>query len=267
MSTKTKTALLLLLIATNPTSAWCGAMAGGSSEITQIANNIELFAIFGSEQAQLAQKARQIANEVQMINNQLTMYRNMLDNTAGLNSMQWGSVFNQLRSLATATQQGTAIAYSSSNMDAMYQQRYQGYQNYLNNNYDNNNFRSDYRTWYNSQRDGIHGALRSANLQHRQFRDEESTLEELQEMSQSAGGRMQALQVGHQISMQQARQTQKLRELVMAQTQMQGNYLASEAAKEAANQARSERFFTTPSGTVLGNEQQYDPSTISGTNY
>ncbi|AKH22412.1 hypothetical protein AAY24_18255 (plasmid) [Sedimenticola thiotaurini] len=254
------------MLVSGSASAGGGGLAGGATEITQLANNVELGAIFGEEAQQVAQQAQQLAHEIQMIQNQLNMYQNLLDNTSNLGSFIWGNVFSDLQALASAVQQGNAIAYSASNMNALWQQRYQGYSNYLAKTYGPGNFQSDYRHWYSTQRDGLHGALRSANLQSQQFATEEATLNTLENMSQTASGRMQAIQVGNQIAMQQVRQSQKLRELVMAQIQAQTNYLASEAEKDAANQARNEKFFSGASGVTVGNEAQYNPGNLSGTN-
>ena len=254
-----RTVAAVLMLISGSAFAGGGGLTGGATEITQIANNAELGAIFGEEAQQVAQQAQQLAHEIQMIQNQLNMYQNLLDNTSNLGSFMWGNVFSDLQALAAAVQQGNAIAYSASNMNTQWQQRYQGYSNYLANTYGPGNFRTDYQSWYSTQRDGLHGALRSAHLQSQQFATEEATLNTLENMSQTASGRMQAIQVGNQIAMQQVRQTQKLRELVMAQIQAQTNYLASEAEKDAANQARAERYFSGSSSTVTGDGQQYNP--------
>ncbi|MES9955801.1 MAG: P-type conjugative transfer protein TrbJ [Sedimenticola sp.] len=200
------------------------------------------------------------------------MYDNMQFNTRTLNRHTWGRVREQLVALAEASRTGNAIAYAADNLERLFSDRYRNYQGYLANTKGASapaNFRRDYRNWYNTQRDGIDGALRAANLQYKQFSSEERTLNTLQGLSETAQGRMKALQVGHQIAMQQVRQTQKLRALVMAQMQMQSNYLASEAAKEAANQAKAENFFTHDGETTLGNEKRWNPASenLSGASY
>ncbi|MES9965828.1 MAG: P-type conjugative transfer protein TrbJ [Sedimenticola sp.] len=200
------------------------------------------------------------------------MYSNMQFNTHTLNRHAWGKVKEQLVALANASRTGNAIAYAADNLEQLFSNRYKNYRAYLANTKGADgpgNFRRDYRNWYNTQRDGIDGALRAANLQYRQFSSEERTLETLQGLSETSQGRMKALQVGHQIAMQQVRQTQKLRALVMAQMQMQSNYLASEAAKEAANQAKAENFFTHDGETTLGNEKRWNPASenLSGVSY
>lgn len=239
-----------------------GGFTGGALEITQLANNVELVAIYGEEVTQVAKMVDQINNQITMIANQLNMYTNMLDNTGTLTSQIWGNVFPELQSLASVVQQGQAIAYSMSNLDSLFASRFQNYGDYMATSYGPSNYRTDYKDWYTTQRDGIHGALKSAQLQANQFGSEEATLNQLENMSQTATGRMRALQVGNQIAMQQVRQNQKLRELVMSQIQLQGNYLAAEASKDAARQARAEKFFGGPTGTIMGDGAQFDQSSF-----
>ena len=253
---------VLFIIASHAVAGGGGGLKGGALEITQLLNNVELGAIYTEEAHAVVQQATQIANEITMIHNQLNMYQNMLDNMTSLSTFEWGDVFTELKALQSAVQKGQAIAYSMANLDTAFKSRFQGYGDYFAATYGPGDFRTDYRDWYDTARDGIQGALSAANLQASGFTNEQSILAQLETMSQTSVGRHQALQVGHQISMQQVHQTQKLRELVMSQMQMQSNYLASEAAKDAANQARSERFFNTPSTVVTGNEATYDPATM-----
>ncbi len=255
--------VLLIGVVMQPTAyAGGGGLSGGALEITQIANNAELVGIYGEEITQVAKMVDQINNQITMISNQLSMYQNMLDNTGVLSTQVWGNVYPELQALANVVQQGQAIAYSMSNLDAQFSSRFQNYNNYVATSYGPSNYRADYKIWYTTQRDGIHGALRSAHLQASQFSSEEATLNQLENMSQTATGRMRALQVGNQIAMQQVRQNQKLRELVMSQIQLQGNYLAAEASKDAARQARAEKFYSGPTGTIVGDDVQFGPSSF-----
>ena len=91
--------------------------------------------------------------------------------------------------------------------------------------------------------DTIVASMRAAQLQERQFATEEELMNTLQLMGETAGGRMQAIQIGNQIAAQQVRQTQKLRALVMAQMQMQASFMAFQANEKDNDQARSEKYF------------------------
>lgn len=131
-------------------------------------------------------------------------------------------------------QQGQAIAYTMANVGQQFQVRFPDFNNWMNQNFGAQNFMQSYRQWYTTQRDAISGALQVANLQAGQFQNENQVMAQLNAMGNNAQGRMQALQVGAQIANQQVQQMQKLRQLVMSQMNMQANFMAAEAAKDAA---------------------------------
>lgn len=228
----------------------------GATEPTQLMNNFELVGIGAQEVQQVANQVTQIANQAQQIANQIQQIQNMVQNTMNIPNQIWGQIVPQLTQLANVVQQGQAIAYNMANLNQAFQLRYPNYQAFLNQN-NAPQFFQQYQSWYTTQRDSINGALRAANLQAQQFAQENQVMAQLQAMSQNANGRMQALQVGAQIANQQVQQTQKLRQLVMAQMQMQANYMAAEASKDAAKQAHAERFWNTNRGTVVGDELQF----------
>jgi P-type conjugative transfer protein TrbJ len=194
----------------------------------------------------IAHQATQIANQVQQIQNQVT-------NTLTIPNPVWGQIQAQLQPLLQVVQQGQAIAYTAGNVEALFQTRFPDYNGWLSTHFGPDDFRQSYQQWYTTQRDAISGALQVANLQAGQFQDEHVLMAQLHQMGNSAQGRMQALQVGSQIANQQVQQLQKLRQLVMSQMNMQANYMAAEAAKDAAKQAQAERFWDNPRGTVIGN--------------
>jgi type IV secretion system protein TrbJ len=192
-----------------------------ATEMTQIANNMELV-------TSVAQQAEQLANE-------LNMYQNMVTNLANIPSQVWTSVQKDLDSVANVVQQGEAISFAQQNIATAFQAKYPGYTQA-------NDFTKSYQSWSASALDGLNEALQAAGLQSQQFTTEEAALNQLRSMSQSSVGRMQAIQVGNQIAVEQVAQTQKLRELVMAQTQSQSNYLAAEKSEKDAQQAEVEQL-------------------------
>ena len=55
---------------------------------------------------------------------------------------------------------------------------------------------------------------------------------------------MQAIQVANQIALAAARQTQKLRQLMLMQLQLQANFIQTEADRQAAEEAAYRNFVT-----------------------
>lgn len=250
-----------VVMAVTPPASVGGAIIG-ATEITQLLNNFELVGISMQEATQITKQVEMIANQARQISNELNMISNMVDNTRTVPGHVWEDAMRSLTDLASIVQTGDAIAYSMGSIDTAFAARFKDYSAYRASSYGPTDFYTDYDTWYKTRRDGIQGALKSANRQYSDFASEEAVIAQLQTMSETSGGRMQAIQVGNQIAAQQVRQTQKLRELVMAQTQAQSGYLAAKSAEEAANQARAQRFFNRPDGTVVGDEIRYDHSNM-----
>jgi P-type conjugative transfer protein TrbJ len=213
------------------------AGTGGSTEVTQLLNN-----------AQLIEQTKKMAEQAQTLSNQLDKQSRMVDdmkrNGKALSRQEWGKTSEDLRKLAAIARQGEAIAYSSSNMDAIFRDKYKGYGEYANmQNGSSQNFSDQYAKWSQTNRDSIFGAMKVTNLQYEQFSTEEQTMKTIENLGKSAQGRMEAIQVGNLIASQQVSQIQKLRGLMMAQMQMQSSYLAYEANQKDSANAKSRNFF------------------------
>lgn len=225
---------------------YAGAAAGQATEWTQIANNAELINLVGQSSEQINNQITQISQLAEQIQNQLNIYRNLVQNTAQLPTHIWGEVANDLGQLQSIVAQGQGVAFSMGNIDDVLRQRFQSFADFKNGLPDGHSFSATYQGWSDTNRDTIAGTLRGANLTAEQFSSEESTMDSLRAMSESADGQMKALQVGHQIAAQQVAQMQKLRGLVAQQTTMMGTWYQSEQAGKDLAQARRERFFNAP---------------------
>lgn len=207
-------------------STQAGSVAGfgGATEITQLANNVELVNLY--------------LQQVQSYATQLQQYQNMLQNTLNIPAQVWGAIQADLMGVANIVRQGQALAYSAQNIGTQFQNTFKGFsypQGF--------NFKTEYRNWSRATLDGIKGAFEAAKMQADQFATEEGVLIGLRSQSQSAQGQMQALQVGAQIAEQQVQQLQKLRQLMMVQMQAQNSYLAAQEQKDAASRLALDDFF------------------------
>lgn len=207
-------------------STQAGSVAGfgGATEITQLANNVELVNLY--------------LQQVQSYATQLQQYQNMLQNTLNIPAQVWGAIQADLMGVANIVKQGQALAYSAQNIGTQFQNTFKGFsypQGF--------NFKTEYRNWSRATLDGIKGAFEAAKMQADQFATEEGVLIGLRSQSQSAQGQMQALQVGAQIAEQQVQQLQKLRQLMMVQMQAQNSYLAAQEQKDAASRLALDDFF------------------------
>lgn len=242
-----KTAMLIIAVAISlNVSAGGGGLTGGATELTQLANNSELVAIIGKEAEQISNQLTQINNQIQQYNQLVNQYNNMLTNTLQLPNHIWGQAESALQNLANVAQTGEALAYSMTNLDAEFRNKYQSYDDHLLRDYDRANFPGEYKEWSDTNRDSIRSALLAANLQADQFATENSTLQQIQTLSQTSTGRLQAIQAGSLIAAQQVRQVQKLRQLVMSQIQLQASVAASTQEEKDRHQAINDDYYTSP---------------------
>lgn len=250
-------AATLVPLASQVAFAGGGGISGGSTEFTQILNNGQLVQLAGQSAQQINNQITQISQLAQQIENQLKIYQNMLQNTAQLPNHEWGQVESDLNQLRSVVNQGQGIAFSMGNVDDVLKQRFQSYTDFQANLPTATNFSATYQTWSNTNRDTISGSLRAANLTSDQLGSEETTMAQLQSMSESADGQMKALQVGHEIAAQEVAQMQKLRGLVSQQMTMMATWYQSEQSEKDLAQARRQQFFqsTAPSNTG-GQEMQ-----------
>lgn len=205
---------------------------GGSTELTQLANNIELVQSY-------LQQARAYATQLQQWNTQVQQYQNMVTNTLNIPNQIWGQITNELSGVANLVKQGNALAYSATNIGSQFQATFKGFQFPTGFNY-----KTEYQKWSSTTMDSLKGALEAAGLQSQQFATEEAVLQQLRGMSSGAKGQMQAIQAGTQIAEQQVQQLQKLRQLMMLQLQSQNTYLAAQQNKEDTIKAAKEDAFT-----------------------
>jgi P-type conjugative transfer protein TrbJ len=224
------------------------ARAQYALESTQILNHIELVLQYKEMVVQTSQQLQQL----QQIINQ---YKNMVQNTLNLPLTVWADVTGQLNSLAGLVRQGEALAYSLSNLDEEFRNRFKGYNFYLSQNMTGQQFSTQYATWTKQTQDTIRGCMLAGHEQMEGLGDEEADMRRLLELSESSEGRMQALQAGNQITAQMLPQMQKLRQLVTSQMQMQGAYLAYVEEKEAMQRAQMEKYYSRPPDAQHGGKR------------
>jgi len=169
-------------------------------------------------------------NEATQIKNQLDQYRNMTQNTESLSPQDWQSASSDLQRLATLVQGGQSMSYSMQNLDASFRQRFPGYQAPTNSN-------QSFQALTDTSLDSIRTSLIAANAQSGQMDSESAVLANLRSAANGTQGQKAAIDAGNQIAIMQVEQTQKMRQLVMAQMQAQSAYMATETQSKAAEAA------------------------------
>lgn len=225
---RTCRALLLVGLVLVATAARGGSVAGfgGSTEFTQILNNVELIQVAKTELESLKQQIRQ--------------YQILMRNMKRLPDDVKRQVERDLRRLAELVTLGRGVSYSSGRIDAAFRETYQDFDYYQSMPVGQRNektYEAHYRRWTQANHDSVKGALRAANLQADQFTDEAQAMRTIQRQMMGAEGQMQVLQAAGQIAAMQVEQMQKLRQLVATQIQIQSVQVASET-KERAMKAK-----------------------------
>ena len=205
-----------------PVPAHAGVPGLFATEYTQILNYVEL--------------AGQLEKQVVMVENQLNQLADMAKHGITITDQLFGTVASDITTLRQIVNTGQALSYTLSNMDGTFRLRFPGYS-------PSTNYGQSYQTWSQTSLDSTLGALKAAGVQNSQFDSDSALLQSLKSQSQSAVGRMQAIEVGNQIAENQAEQLMKLRQLMMADMQSKAAYQSAMVQADATKQANSDQFF------------------------
>ena len=211
-------ALSLAGLATMPSAHASGAIAGATlpEQITQELTAVE----------QLNNAIQQVQQGFQSLYNQALNLKNIgQDPTQNLNSL--------LNGLISTAGQASMLSYAGQNITAQFQNLYPGWQ-------PGQDYGQQYQNWNNTTQTNLQNELTAAGLQAQNFQTETDALNSAKQLSQTAQGRLQAIQAGNQISSMMVQQLQLLRQLVLNQQQSQVAYQMQQAQAEQStnNQAR-----------------------------
>jgi type IV secretion system protein TrbJ len=225
--------LLAILLCTPPGPAIAGPYA---TEFTQVLNHVELVSSYAVQAQQLAQQIQLLADAVK--------------NTKFNSAQTFWNIGSDLSALASIVQGGRAIAYSLGDLDAVWQKTYPGYTSYARTGY-----YTRYQNWAQTTLDTVNGAMRAAGLQGQELSNEVSLITNLESQSESADGRLLALNVLTQMADQQEQQMQKLRQIMLADMQSKAAYYGTIIQQHADQAAAAQNFF------------QYAPAPADGTGF
>ncbi len=223
-------------------TANAGSVGGfaGATEFTQIANNSQLAAQYGKQLQQYATQIQQYQTAVQQFTNQVQSYKLMLQNIGTLPSSQWSQFTQSVNKMRQIMDNTAGMTYTAANYDQMFKQMYPGYQKLL----DSGNVdpTSVYKSLSKQTNSTVNDALKQLNLSQADLENDQSTMRELQNVSQSAQGQLGAIQAANEIALHQTNTLKKLRQTMMMQANMQAQAMAANQAKEDAARADFDNF-------------------------
>jgi P-type conjugative transfer protein TrbJ len=178
-----------------------------------------------------ANTLQQVVKDAIMIQNQLTQLQYEATNLKTLGGQNWDDPQQALQQLANSVQQTNGMVYTSNNIDSQYKQIFPGYNAQATSNYSQN-----YQSWSQTTNNTLNGVLDEINMSYQQAQQEEQLNQQLSQQAQNTQGRMQAIQLGNTIAAEQIAQIQKLKTILMAQTNAQTAYYAYQTQKDTAQQ-------------------------------
>jgi P-type conjugative transfer protein TrbJ len=215
----------------SPPAAQVVTCANCGTELTQLANNLQF--------------ADQLARQVELVQQAIRRRETMLLNTTGLENQLFGDPLAELKQVTALLDQARSLSVTSAGLDGQFAEKYKDYNAYLADKLDAEALGRKYQQWSEDTNSSVLTTLKAANLQARQIEGDEAALfTALEGLSETAEGRMQAIQVANQIALAAARQTQKLRQLMLMQLQLQANSIQREADRQAAEEAAYRNFVT-----------------------
>lgn len=213
--------------------AGAGAVIG-ATEPTQILNNLQL----GAQYVEQAQQTIHQFNQYQtMLQNLKQMTPSALLDQAAQKLWQDQNMTQAFRNLQKIVVGGQEISYSLSTVDGKFKQLYPGY------GATSADYSRAYRDWSGNTLNSVKNALSLISAHSENFTTEQGMVNELVAKSQTAGGQLQALQAGNQISVAMVGQMQQLRQLQMAQANAQMAYMSGQQAKQDSSDASLRGYF------------------------
>lgn len=203
-----------------PAVSYAGSVGGtgGSTEVTQLMNNVELI-------QQTYQQAKQLQLQIQSA---------LTDpNTP------WNQAMSMLNDLRNVVNTGQAIGYDLTHIEEKFRSLYPSYTKTS-----GAGLLTNLINWGNTTKNSIQSALNAGGMTVSMIQSEGAMIDLLRQKGQNALGQQQSLQVGNAIAINTVEQLQRLTQLTAAQMQAHNAYLLGQQAKEDQRAGANTQFNT-----------------------
>ncbi|MGJ3201583.1 P-type conjugative transfer protein TrbJ [Campylobacter coli] len=231
----TSTIIATLIIGTN------NAFAGGIPVIdfSAIANQVKDYAM------QL-QQYEQMYSQLQQ---QLLMVQMQKQNLERLSKEDWQSLGTVLYQVRGVMNRVNGISYDIGNVSRKFEDTYKNFEGYSNdlenatNESERNKIYSDrYKQIAETNQNTFNGTLQQLELRYQDLESEDTLIAKLKQNSQNSNGNLQAIQATNDLITYQIDEIRKLRSVIMDQSNMLTNYLASQNNQRIMQQAKIDKF-------------------------
>ena len=200
------------LASTLPIPAFAGGGAtGGSTEVTQVANQLQLAMAY----------AKQVAAHVTQLAQLQADITNLIKNPMSLLGPEIGNMINDIGKIMSIGKSiGANLAQIDKNFGTMFKDT-----NAL-------SLSANFTKWHETSIDTLGGALKAAGLHMDNYSSDSARIQALYSASQQTGGNLEALQTLSKINIEQIQQTQRLGNLIATQNTAASTYLAAQTSKD-----------------------------------
>jgi len=134
--------------------------------------------------------------------------------------------------------QAKSLSFTAADLDGQFAKKYGDYNSYVRDQIGDEALSAKLQQWSEDTNSSVLTTLKAAGLSNAQIAGEEdSYLRSLETLAETAEGRMQAIQVGNQIALAGARQTQKLRQIMLVEVQLLANFVQRQNDRDTAEAA------------------------------
>jgi P-type conjugative transfer protein TrbJ len=174
----------------------------------------------------------------------------MLQNTAAVPQQIYSSAMSDMQAVQNLMTQGTQLSFSNPGASMG---TFSSFLSSSSGQLGNLTAQAQhYQTWSQQSKDGITAAMNALSQQNSQLTSDNNTMNQLQAQAASSTGQMQAIQNAAEISAQQVRETEKLRQLIMVQTQLAANQQSITSQQQSSDQAQWQNFVNQPALSTSG---------------
>ena len=206
---------------------------------------------------QLIQQANQITQmqtEFQSYVTQTQQLLNMTQNTVNIPNQIYSTAMADMNKVNALLTQGSQLSAndtgSSMGTFSSYLSSYPAFSGAL------TGQMQQYTTWSQRTKDAIVAAMNAVQLQTLQMSTDDATMQGLQSQSMANNGQMQAIQNVAQLVAQGVRETEKLRQLIMVQIQLETNKQQNQSEQQSAAAAAQSAFSNVPAVPLNGKTYQ-----------
>ena len=192
---------------------------------------------------QWAEQVSQYGEQINQYATQLQQYANQVQNTVAVPSQIYSNAMSDMQAVQNLMTQGTQLSFTNPGASVG---TFSSFLSSTSGQLGNLTAQAtQYQAWSQQSKDGITAAMNALSQQNSQLSTDNNTMTQLQAQQGASIGQMQAIQNAAEISAQQVRETEKLRQLIMVQTQLAANQQSVASQQQSSGEAQWQNFLGT----------------------